>query len=460
MRINLFFRTAVAALLLSACAVVASAQSTPVSGKVTMRQADGSEVPVQDAIVDFYQTDISRKFLGLKTDKNGVYRHAGLPLGVYTIIVSAPGARSSFQTNVRISQTPEMGFRLEPGESKRLTLDDVKTILAGNKSGTSGGGGGGAAAATPAAAAAAADTKESKEEREKRLAETAKIEAENQKIVNSNEVVSRTFKAGNEARIAGIKASSEKNFSAAIPNFDEAIRQYEEGLAAREDTALLANRSDAYRQRGAARFNLSIKMANDDPAKAAAMEAAFNDWRKAAESANRAVELVKAQTASTDPAMQASQNQNKLAAYSTRAEAMRLIATKVDRAQADAAFTAFQEYIDLQTDPAKKAQMRTDAAKILFDANAYARAAEEYKKILAEDPENADAYLYLGFALFNTGEKANFQEAANFIGRFVEKAPETNSMKTEAKEILEFLKTQENIKPEKIQPAPTRRRRG
>jgi tetratricopeptide (TPR) repeat protein len=441
MRINLFFRTAVAALLLSACAVVASAQSVPVSGKVTLRQADGSETPVQNAIVDFYQTDISRKFLGLKTDKNGVYRHAGLPLGVYTIIVSAPGARSSFQTNVRISQMPEMGFRLEPGESKRLTLDDVKTIMA-----SSGGnsGGGAAGAATPATPAAAAP-KESAEDRAKRLAEENRIKAENEKITNSNEVVARTFKAGNEALNAG--------------NFDEAIRSYEEGLAAREEPALFANRSEAYRRRGVERYNAAIKM-TDDAGKTAALETAYSDWRKAAESANKAVELMKAKAEPTDPASQAGHNQNKLAAFSTRAESMRLVATKVDKSQADAAFTAYQEYIDLQSDAAKKSKLRTDAAKLLFDANAYTRAAEEYKKILAEDPENADAYLYLGFALFNTGEKANFQEAANFIGRFVEKAPETNPMKTEAKSILDFLKTQENIKPEKIQPAPARRRRG
>jgi len=436
MRKNLFFRTAVAALLLSLCAVAASAQSMPVSGKVTLRQADGSEVPVKDAIVDFYQTDISRKFLGLKTDKNGVYRHAGLPMGVYTIIVTAPGARPSFQTDVRISQMPEMGFRLEPGESKRLTLDDIKAMMAGNSPA------GGAGGTTPAAATPA---KESDADREKRLAEEARIKASNEKIVAGNEVVSRTFKAGNEALNAG--------------NFDEAIRQYEEGLSAREEPALFANRSEAYRRRGVDRFNAAIKM-TDEAGKAAAMESAFNDWRKAAESSSKAVELMKTQAAPTDPGAQANHAQNKLAAYSTRAEAMRLVATKVDKSQADAAFTAYQEYIDLQSDAAKKSKLRTDAAKLLFDANAYGRAAEEYKKILAEDPENADAYLYLGFALFNTGEKANFQEAANFIGRFVEKAPETNPMKTEAKSILDFLKTQENIKPEKIQPAPARRRRG
>jgi predicted Zn-dependent protease len=100
-----------------------------------------------------------------------------------------------------------------------------------------------------------------------------------------------------------------------------------------------------------------------------------------------------------------------------------------------------------------------DAAQMLFDANAYERAATEFQKILAADPDNATANLKLGFALFNMGDKAKFQEAANYIQRFVEKAPDTDPLKADAKSILDFLKTQENIKPEKVQ-TPRGRRRG
>lgn len=440
MSIKLLFRTAVAALLLTCAAVAASAQSQPVTGRVTIKQADGAEAPVKDALVDFYQTDIARKFLGIKTDKSGGFRHAGLPLGIYTIIVSAPNARPAFLTDVRITQRPEIPFVLEPGDGKRLTLDDVKALRAS--------GGTAAAAASGAGAAAAAKaTAESKEAREKRLAEEAKIKAGNEKIVQSNEVVKRTFTAGNAALEA--------------KNYDEAIRQYEEGLTARDETALFANRSEAYRRRGVERYNAAIKTP-DESAKAAALEMAFKDWRTAAESANKAVEMLKTQTQDTaDPAAKANQEQNKLAAYSTRAEAMRLLATKVDKTQADAAYAAYEEYIQLQPDPAKKSKLRADAVKILFDANAYPRAVEEYRKILVDDPDNLAANLYLGFSLFNTGDKSKFQEAANYIGRYVEKAPEGDATKVEAKSILDFLKTQENIKPEKIQTVgPARRRRG
>jgi hypothetical protein len=65
-------------------------------------------------------------------------------------------------------------------------------------------------------------------------------------------------------------------------------------------------------------------------------------------------------------------------------------------------------------------------------------------------------------ALFNIGainsDKTKYQEAANYLARFVEKAPDSDVMKADAKMILDNLKEQENVKPEKA-PPPARRRR-
>ena len=85
-----------------------------------------------------------------------------------------------------------------------------------------------------------------------------------------------------------------------------------------------------------------------------------------------------------------------------------------------------------------------------------------YQKILAENPDDLDALLRSGQALFNIGainnDKAKYQEAANFLARFVDKAPDTNALKADAKAILDTLKDQENVKPEKSV-TPARRRR-
>ena len=67
-----------------------------------------------------------------------------------------------------------------------------------------------------------------------------------------------------------------------------------------------------------------------------------------------------------------------------------------------------------------------------------------------------------GQALFNIGainaDKAKYQEAANYLAKFVDKAPDTDPLKADAKDILQALKDQENVKPEKMA-TPARRRR-
>ncbi len=73
-----FFRTVAAALALFALSAAASAQVTRVEGKVTLKQADGTVVPVPGAQVDIFRTDIKQQFQ-IKTDKKGVYTHAGIP---------------------------------------------------------------------------------------------------------------------------------------------------------------------------------------------------------------------------------------------------------------------------------------------------------------------------------------------------------------------------------------------
>ncbi|HEX5707963.1 MAG TPA: carboxypeptidase regulatory-like domain-containing protein [Pyrinomonadaceae bacterium] len=429
MKTKHIFRTALAALALAACSVVAGAQVTTIEGRVTLKQADGTEVPVQGAIVDVHRTDVKWK-AEIKTDKNGRYTHAGIPLvGIYTIAVSAAGARPDYIAGIRLSQQPRNNFVLETGDGSRLTIEQMQ------------------AAARPAASAggSAASSGPSKEEQAKIAAERARVEAENQKIANSNEVISRTFKAGNEALQAG--------------NFDAAIAAYTEGLAAREEVALYANKSEALRQRGAQRYNAAIKLSDND-AKQAAIGTAKQDWRDAAEAANKAVTLSKSQTAATDPNAANTQTQNRLAALAVRAEAMKLVASKVDPSQTDAAVAAYTEWLAELTDPAKKSKAESEMAKMLFDAGAVDRAAEAYRKIVAAEPENAEAYLYLGLALFNSGDKTKFQEAANYLGKFAEVAPDTNPLKADAKSLLQFLKDNENVRPEKVTPARTTRRRG
>ena len=137
---------------------------------------------------------------------------------------------------------------------------------------------------------------------------------------------------------------------------------------------------------------------------------------------------------------------------------MRLFVTKADASQADAGAAAFEDYIAVETDAAKKSKAQLDMAQMLLDAGAGDKAFAEYQKILAQKPDDPDANLGAGLALYSTGDKAKYQEAANYLQHFVDKAPDTHKFKADAKAILAELKSTENVVPEKTTPAPRRKR--
>ena len=126
MRSKLLLNLFAAALVVALSALTASAQVITAKGKVVLKQADGTTVPVQGAIIKFYRTDINQTFEA-KTDKRGEYVNVGIPLvGTFIIAVSAPGARPDFIPEVKISQQTQNDFTLEPGDGTALTLEQIK----------------------------------------------------------------------------------------------------------------------------------------------------------------------------------------------------------------------------------------------------------------------------------------------------------------------------------------------
>jgi len=426
------------ALIASIC-ILASAQAVPLRGHVTMKQDDGTSKPVAGAVIDVYRTDISTKTpFTTKTDKKGEFVYAGLQLvGQYVIVVSAPGAQPNWLPGVRAGQDIDYPIVLSPGDGKRLTADEVKTAMA-----------------SPRVGAPAAGVKESAEDKAKREElerKNAEIMKNNEKAQSSNAIIERTFKAGNEA----LKAK----------NYDVAIAQYDEGLAADPEhpgaPALLTNKTMALNARAVDRYNNAVK-STDDAAKTSGMEAAKKDWTAAAEAGTKAVAMLKAVPTPADATAAASAKTNLYFALSARADATRLYVTKVDNSKVDQGVAAYQEYIAAETDPVKKTKAERDMAQMLFDANVFDRALVEYQKILETNPDDLTALLRAGQSLFNIGaintDKAKYQEAANYLAKFVDKAPDTDPFKADAKAILDALKDQENVKPEKTTPVRRTRR--
>jgi len=416
--------------------LLVSAQNGQLRGRVTLKQADGTVVPAADAVVDVFRSDLPGDF-NLKTNKKGEFVHAGLPfVGTYIIAVSMPGAQAYYLPGVKVGREEEVKIELTAGDGKRLTRADIKMLMAKTPGSTPSG---------------AKETPEDKAKLEELKRKNAEIEAANKKAETSNVIIDRTFKAGNDALRA--------------KNYDAAIAQYDEGLSADPDhpgaPALLTNKAMALNARAVDKYNAAVK-ATDDAAKTAGIESAKKDWTEASQSGAKAVAMLKGMTVPSDAASANAAKVNLYFALMARADAMRLFVTKVDQSQADAGVAAYQEYIAVETDPVKKSKAEHDLAQMLFDANVFDRALTEYQKILSANPDDLNALLRAGQALFNIGainsDKTKYQEAANYLAQFVEKAPDTDPLKSDAKAILDTLKDQANVKPEKTA-TPVRRTR-
>jgi len=438
--------TIAASLVLAFAVITASAQVGELRGHVFMQQADGNKVPLADAQIDVFRTDVKGDY-HTKTSKKGEFVFAGLPfVGEYTIVASHPTATANWLSKFKVGRGVMADITVTPGDGRRPTIEELKSApassgaAAGSKSGNSG------------------ESAEDRAKREELIRKNKEIEDKNKKITESNEVINRTFKAGNDALSAGSLASKNNNSAEAMQKYTEAIGQYDQGLAADADQpALLTNKATALKARAIERFNQAIRAKNmDDAAKSAEYETAKNDFRAAAEASSKAVQIIKAVTAPTDPAELQRYNMNKYAAVATNAETMRLLVTKADPTKADDAVAAFRDYIALEPDAAKKAKAQLDVAQTLLDAGAGDKALAEFKTILAAQPDNPDANLGAGLALYSTNDQAKFQEAANYIQHFVDVAPDSHQMKEPAKEILANLKNTEKIVPEKT--APRRKR--
>ncbi len=447
-----FFGSLMVAILVAFASLTAVAQVGELRGHVWMQQADGQKVPLADAQIDVFRTDMKAEYK-TKTNSKGEFVFAGLPfIGTYAVAASHPTAKPNWVNGVKAGRDIPCEITVTPGDGKRLTFDEIKAAGAGAPNSPAGGGGGG-----KSGGGESAEAKAKREEMEKKNAE---ITASNEKIKSANEIIARTFKTGNEALTAGNAASKANNTDEAVAKFTAAIAQYDEGLAAdAEQPAILTNKAVALKARGVERFNATVRSKTlDDAGKTSGLQAAKDDFKAAADAASKAVALIKAQPVPTDPAELQRYNANKYAAMLTNAEANRLHVSKGgDPSAADGGIAAYKDYIAVETDPAKKAKAQLDMAQMLLDSGAADKALTEFKAILETTPDSPEANLGAGLAVYAGGDKAKYQEAANYLQKFVEVAPDSNPMKNDAKAILTELKNTENVTPEKTS-KPARKR--
>lgn len=428
---NLFFRMTAVALLMTACAVAASAQVAQATGKVMLKQADGSTVPVKDAVVVFYRTDVKGEYK-TKTDKNGAYVHAGLPFsGVYTIVVSAPGAKPTYLTGVRVSQQGNNDFTLEPGDGSTLTLDQIRSM-----------------APPPAAAAGGSESAEARRAREEMEKKRAAYEAEKKKAEEQMAQLNDVLKKGNEA------------FSA--KKWDDAITFYDQGIQIDPSQSVFyQNKALALRNRGVEKYNAGLK--NKDTA---ARDAGKADLKASVDALEKALAAYHDETkaragqpgGAAAGAASPETKSKELTMLEQRAEGYRLAIQTGIPDVAEGASKAFQEYVAAETDPAKKAKAQANLGAALYQSGKVDEAMNVLQQVLATSPDNLDALYWLGMAMASDEKK--LAEARDMLKKFVAKAPDTDPRKKEAADSVEYLDASLKSKAEasKTDDSKTKRR--
>jgi tetratricopeptide (TPR) repeat protein len=431
-----YFKFILALALIVIGGSVIFAQTAPVSGKVELQKVDGTKVPVQGALVEVYRVDIKSTMPSDKTDKKGNFSFAGLPLGAtFVLSVSAPGAKPGYLPNVKPGSpnSDKLLVTLQEGDGKRWTEQEIRDALSGASTASGG----------QQTAELTEEQKKAKAEYDKQVAE---VTAKNKEIENKNTVITAALKAGNDA------------FNA--KNYDLAIDKYTEGINADPAYAgsapvLLNNKGVALKIRGIDEYNRGVK--STDAAEKAALTAKAKQDLLDSQAAFASSWKILKNAPAGEIQNQATADKGKYDALVGLTEVYRLIAaTKAGTPNAAEAKEAFDAYVAVEPDAAKKAKVQITYGDIMREAGDSAAAIEAYRSVLTTTPDNPDALAGLGLSLFNAGvvanDKAQMQEGLNYMNKFIEVAPETHPLKSSVKDAVDYLKTQEKLAPQKVAP--------
>lgn len=424
-----------ASLAVFAAVGTVTAQNAPVRGEVKLTKADGTTVPVADAVVEAYRTDIGRGTMpAAKTNKRGEFSFVAFPLGqTFALAVSAPGVGPKIEPNVKAGRE-NIVITLSEGDGRKLTEAEVREAIA-------------AAGNIPAGELSAAQKKEQEEIARK----NAEITEKNKKIQEGDSIAR---KANDEGR-AALQA---KDYTTAIAKFSE-------GAAAVPDfvgstPVMLNGKMVALRARGFEAYREGASNP-DATARKAKYEQANKDYDEGLAAYTQAMAVIKAAPAAADPNEQKARTGITLELLANAVEIHRLKAVGgVDTSKGAEAGAIIAEYLAVETDPLKKAKVEMTLGDILRENGDCDGAIAAYKKILERSADDVDALAGAGLCLFSVGygnsDKAQMQEGLNFMTRFSELAPDTHKLKTSVKDAVDLLKNEQKLTPQKA--APPRRR--
>jgi tetratricopeptide (TPR) repeat protein len=418
------FRAAGLAAAAALLSTVVLAQTSQVEGTVKLKGADGSTKPAAGVLIDIYRLDIKGHY-DVKTDKNGHFVRLGLPIqGTYLFVFSGPGATPTWMNNVRIAQMPVVDTTLDPGDGRTLTLEEIQKQIAQQKTGV------GAGAPAPKALSPA---------------DKAKLEAA-QKEMEANAKEGKELQASFDAAVKhfneGVKLKAANNYEAALSEFEESTKL---DPSKNKNFIEIGHRANAqvaetHYQIGADKFNKKDR------------DGAKPHFEQAVTSISKAIAV--ASTATDEPTVTA----DLITYYSILDKNAQILVENYG--QVNLVEPTVKELDKAETlDAANKNKWGVLKADLYRSGGRTDDAVAAYKKVLAADPNYADAIYGLGLSLIGSSERAQIQEGANALAEFLAKAPATDKRVPIVKSSLEELKNGLKIEAEKpAAPAKARKK--
>jgi tetratricopeptide (TPR) repeat protein len=230
----------------------------------------------------------------------------------------------------------------------------------------------------------------------------------------------------------GQQLAASKDYPGAITAYTEASKLDP------EQEAVWANLSLALYNRGVVNLNESLRdMSKRDVAK--------QDFTDAISSIDKALALAEGKLA--DAAKAPAAKKSKSQYLKIKADSESLLARRLGVLEmADAAVRDYRDAAANSDVPADKTSFDLKGAETLYEAGKIEEAVAMYQNILTTDANNIEALYKLGLAY---AALAKFQDSANTLQAFVDRAPETDPRVAEAKIVIKDLIVGNNLEPPK-----------
>jgi tetratricopeptide (TPR) repeat protein len=402
------------------------AQGAVLKGKVVQKKGSAS-TPVAGVTVTCYNvtdfTQLTNSTCGTaKTDQQGAFSISGLSSDAKFIIALGGGGIAPIITlPVNPSEKEEL-ITVKKGDGKMPSKYEVWVGFAFTKVGSS-------------------FTEEQKQAQAQYEKLTADITAKEKSSKDRTDKLNAILKEGNDAYAA--------------KNYTMALAKYEEGLKLAPDYILSAplflnNRAEALKRKAIENY-IAAGKSNDSQAVSAAKSQAEKELGAALDAVFNSYTLI-VKDKPTNVQDKAVNEKNKFRAIDQATDVADYMFKLhvVDSEKAEIVKTLVGAYLNLVKDSAKKGKAQRILANYLMEAYDYTAAIVEYKKALKYAKNDPDIIARIGLALYSTGEKANSQEALNYIDYFLKIAPPNHEMRSGMPEIIKDLTKNQKLKPQKI----------